>query len=158
MTPPKTEAAPSRLYFGYGSNMDVAQMAERCPGATLLGVARLDGWTFYMDSNGYATIWQDGGSVEGTLWDVTPADELALDDYEGLDRGLYHKADVRVEMAGEPRDAFVYVSRNLPLTMETFRAEYLEGIAAAAEELGLGEGARTRIAAVRVVSTRPIQP
>ena len=29
------------LYFAYGSNMDVAAMAQRCPRSKLLGVARL---------------------------------------------------------------------------------------------------------------------
>lgn len=155
MTSPSTSPSPDRLYFGYGSNMDVAQMAQRCPDAVLLGVARLDGWTFHMDSNGYATIDRDGGSVEGTLWRVTPVDEASLDGYEGLDRGLYHKEDVRVELDGRSLDAFVYVSDKLPLTMETFRAEYIQKIAAAAEALGLSEAARARIAEVRVTEKEP---
>jgi hypothetical protein len=28
-------------YFAYGSNLDPAQMARRCPGATLVGPAQL---------------------------------------------------------------------------------------------------------------------
>ena len=150
MTTPQTSPSSNRLYFGYGSNMDVDQMAQHCPDAELLGVARLAGWSFHMDSNGYATIDQDGGSVEGALWRVTPAHERALDGYEGLDRGLYHKTDVRVELGGSSVDAFVYVSDKLPLTMETFRPEYIEKVAAAAEALGLSEAARARIAEVRV--------
>lgn len=139
-----------RLYFGYGSNMDVAQMALRCPSARLLGVARLPGWTLYMDSNGYATIDEDGGDVEGTLWSVGAADEAALDDYEGLDRGLYEKRDVEVLVGGERQRAFVYVSLKLPLTMETFRGEYIEKIRAAAAQLGLSDEARARLDEVRV--------
>ena len=114
-------SAGKRPYFGYGSNLDVAEMQGRCPGAELVGIARLMGWKVYMDSNGYATIAEDGGYVEGTLWLVSDANIAALDEYEGLDRGLYEKREIEVELNGERWNALVYVSLRLPLTMETFR-------------------------------------
>lgn len=139
-----------RPYFGYGSNLDVAEMRKRCPNAELLGVARLMGWTVYMDSNGYATIAKDGGCTEGALWLVSDVDIEALDDYEGLDRGLYEKREVEVEINGERRNALVYVSLRLPLTMETFRADYLENIKRATKALGLSAATQNRYARVRV--------
>lgn len=33
----------TKIYLAYGSNMDLAQMKARCPGARLLGAGRLDG-------------------------------------------------------------------------------------------------------------------
>ena len=42
------------LYFAYGSNLDVQQMALRCPRARKLGRARLDGYELKFD--GPATI------------------------------------------------------------------------------------------------------
>lgn len=140
-----------RPYFGYGSNLDVAGMLGRCPGAELLGVARLPGWTLYMDSNGYATIAEVGGCVEGTLWLVGSSDVASLDDYEGLDRGLYERREVEVELGDERYRALVYVSLRLPLTMETFRADYLENIRRAVDDLGLSAATRERYAQVRVV-------
>ena len=91
------DGTPRHPYFGYGSNLDRVAMAERCPDARYLGVARLSGWTLYMDSNGYATIAEEGGAVEGTLWLVSEADIASLDDYEGIDRGLYEKRTVTVD-------------------------------------------------------------
>ncbi|MBM6774857.1 gamma-glutamylcyclotransferase family protein [Olsenella profusa] len=145
-----------RPYFGYGSNLDRDGMVGRCPDAEYLGVARLEGWTFWMDSNGYATIEPDGGSVEGTLWLISEKDVALLDDYEGIDRGLYEKREVDVvrEGTGEAVRALVYVSLRPPLTMETFRREYLEDIRDAAVELGLNEATQARIAQVRVTEDR----
>ena len=149
--PDASITAGKRPYFGYGSNLDVAEMRKRCPDAELVGVARLMGWKVYMDSNGYATIAEDNGCTEGALWLVSDADIEALDEYEGLDRGLYEKRVVEVEMNGERRNALVYVSLRLPLTMETFRADYLESIKRAAKALGLSAATQDRYAEVRIV-------
>ncbi|KAK4218939.1 hypothetical protein QBC37DRAFT_478281 [Rhypophila decipiens] len=45
-----------RLYFGYGSNLWHKQMAQRCPGAEFLGIARLSGYQWMINKRGYATI------------------------------------------------------------------------------------------------------
>lgn len=46
-----------RLYFAYGSNMDeAAQMAERCPGAEVIGLATLPGYRFVINQRGVATL------------------------------------------------------------------------------------------------------
>ncbi|KAM7205235.1 hypothetical protein V8F33_001066 [Rhypophila sp. PSN 637] len=45
-----------RLYFGYGSNLWHKQMAQRCPGAEFLGIARLRGYQWMINKRGYATI------------------------------------------------------------------------------------------------------
>ena len=146
-------SAGKRPYFGYGSNLDVVEMGKRCPGAELLGVARLPGWTVYMDSNGYATIAESDGCIEGALWLVSDVNIAALDEYEGLDRGLYEKRVVEVELNGERWNALAYVSLRLPLTMETFRADYIENIKRAAKALGLSAATQERYAQVRVTST-----
>lgn len=87
----------TRPYFAYGSNMCVDQMAGRCPGAQVIGAATLDGWELFMDQAGYATIERRAGaSVEGVLWEIGPADERSLDDYEGISTGYYEKRVVRV--------------------------------------------------------------
>ncbi|KAF2264015.1 hypothetical protein CC78DRAFT_252220 [Lojkania enalia] len=44
------------LYFGYGSNLWLEQMKMRCPTSTYLGVARLHGYRWIINTRGYANI------------------------------------------------------------------------------------------------------
>lgn len=121
-------------YFAYGANMDPAAMAGRCPGAELLGLARLPGYRFVIARAGYAGLEPDPATaVRGVLWQVTPADVAALDEFEGVAEGLYRQAVFSVE--GGP--ALVY----LPLDRALGRPEapYLAGVVAAARRHGLPE-------------------
>ncbi|MBM3568961.1 MAG: gamma-glutamylcyclotransferase [Alphaproteobacteria bacterium] len=104
----------ARLYFAYGSNMDLEQMAERCPGSRALGPARLDHWTLFPMSQGYATIQpRRGQAVHGVLWELLPADERVLDGYEGVSGGWYVKRMVTTRPpSGRARRALVYVGSN----------------------------------------------
>ena len=70
-------------YFAYGSNLNFEQMAYRCPEATVVGTAKLDGYELAF-RRGYLTILpKEGASVEGLIWSVTDHDESQLDCYEG---------------------------------------------------------------------------
>ena len=80
------------LYFAYGSNMDAAAMARRCPGSRPLGPARLARHRFAILEAGYATVVRDSrASVHGILYDLALSDVPALDRYEDIARGLYRK-------------------------------------------------------------------
>lgn len=104
------------LYFAYGSNMDPEQMDARCPGARLLGAARLDGWRLTFDRFSE----RRGGHVAdivpapcaatwGVLWDVTPAHLDALDRFEGVAIGAYRRFTVAVRAGGDaPLEAVAY--------------------------------------------------
>jgi hypothetical protein len=98
------------LYFAYGANMDPVHMAERCPGARQLGIATLPGHAFGIAATGYATVRPDPGMiVRGVLWRLTPADEASLDEFEGVESGLYWKDIVPVEdAAGTIVEAMIY--------------------------------------------------
>ena len=77
-----------RLYFAYGSNINLEQMAVRCPAAQVVGPAVLDGYELLFRGNrrgtGVATIEPLAGSqVHGLLWMLTPECERSLDVYEG---------------------------------------------------------------------------
>lgn len=89
-------------------------MAHRCPGATPLGKARLAGWRYLIYTRGYANIAPDAaGEVWGGVWLVTEEHLRALDGYEGVAKGLYHRKDCEVEMEGETRiTCVVYVDSN----------------------------------------------
>lgn len=80
------------LHFAYGSNMDVAAMARRCPRARLLGRARLARWRFVVMPSGLVSVVPDPrGLVHGVLWDIPVCDIKALDRYEQVAQGLYAK-------------------------------------------------------------------
>ena len=125
-----------QLYFGYGSNMDAAQMRDRCPGATLLGIAVLKDHRLLITEDGYATVVaHEGGRVMGALWTLTEQDERALDDYEGIATGFYRRASARVESDGQEVNALIYVAAST--TPGRPRPGYLELVVAAARSLGL---------------------
>lgn len=98
-----------RLYFAYGSNMAVRQMARRCPPARALGPARLDGWRFIINRRGTASIVPDAsGAVHGVLWSCTADCIATLDHFEGVAKRRYRKLLVNVETGERDRQALVY--------------------------------------------------
>ncbi len=125
------------LYFAYGSNLEQDPMRERCPEAIPLGLATLPGWVFRINDRGFATLAPaESRTVQGLLWHLTDADESALDEYEGINEGLYTKSRLTVFQAnGEPVEAMIYLaSSHRPGTP---LPGYLENILAAATKLGL---------------------
>ena len=88
-----TMSSEKRYYIAYGSNLNVAQMVRRCPGAKPIGTAVLENNTLYFRGSGsgyYLTIEQKSGSkVPVAIWEVTAEDEEALDRYEGFPRFYY---------------------------------------------------------------------
>ena len=87
----------SSLYFAYGSNMNFAQMHYRCEGAIYIGRARLDDWSYFINSNGYAGIEISSGSqVFGCLWLLEQNHLKVLDKYEAVEEGFYTRIEVLV--------------------------------------------------------------
>ncbi len=124
------------VYFAYGSNMNRADMAARCPCALALGVAKLTGWRFIIGDAGYASITPAlGGQVIGVLWHLTPRGLAALNASESLDSGLYVRRQVMVRHDGEAKTAMVYVARKGGKGRP--RSGYLELVVTAAREWAL---------------------
>ena len=77
----------SKLYLAYGSNLNLRQMAHRCPGAELLGYTYLENTRLiYRGSlSGYYLSIEDaaGCRVPCGVFRITPRDERNLDRYEG---------------------------------------------------------------------------
>ena len=99
------------LYFAYGSNLNLDQMARRCPDAEPVGRVRLDGYrlSFRRTGGGYLTILPDKGNhVDGLLWKVSAQDEQALNHYEGFPH-FYARRTVDVQGKGVGHQAMVYV-------------------------------------------------
>jgi gamma-glutamylcyclotransferase (GGCT)/AIG2-like uncharacterized protein YtfP len=101
------------LYFAYGSNMDAAGMARRCPRSKALGLARLERHRLAVMREGWLTAVRDPRSaVHGVLWDLALADVAALDRYEGVSQGLYAKLMQPVVAERAPKQAIVYFGAN----------------------------------------------
>jgi len=99
--------------FAYGSNMSLAPTLARCPAAVPVGRARLAGWSFQISVDGYAAIVPAaGGCVHGVLWRLSPRDVAALDAYECLHAGLYHRRWLPVRYGRRLVRALAYLPRN----------------------------------------------
>lgn len=80
------------IYFAYGSNLDVEQMARRCPGHRVLGRALLADYRLCFPRRslvrGCGTAGIEpcpGGQVWGALYVLTSEDVRALHAHEGFD-------------------------------------------------------------------------
>lgn len=103
------------LYFAYGSNLDVEQMTERCPGSRPRVAARLTGHR--LDFTHLSRRWGGGaadilpasdGTVWGALYDIDPDHVTILGRFEG------GYDPIRVEVAerdGAKRRALTYTVR-----------------------------------------------
>ncbi|KAF2092177.1 hypothetical protein K490DRAFT_70829 [Saccharata proteae CBS 121410] len=97
-------ASPSTLYFGYGSNLWLEQMDTRCPTSTYLGVGRLPGYRWMINSRGYANVVQTAANattetedeVYGLVYRLFPNDEKRLDLNEGVPYA-YTKEDMPIQ-------------------------------------------------------------
>jgi len=104
------------LYAAYGSNLDPARMAERCPHSPLRETGWLVGWrlTFGGEEWGWdgalSTVVEDQlDQVFVALYDVTDEDATMLDAWEGVEIGLYRKTRVRVHTLVGEDSAWLYV-------------------------------------------------
>ena len=85
-----------KLYAAYGSNMNLSQMAQRCPHAKRVGRGLVYGYELVFAYKGVATIVPSPDNfVIVILWELTPECEQALDRYEGYPR-LYGKEKIQV--------------------------------------------------------------
>jgi hypothetical protein len=132
------------LYFAYGSNMDLAAMEARCPISRPVGLARLVRYRFFVTTDGYASVMRDPRrTVWGLLWDLALADVPALDRWESLQTGLYTKTVQPVLTVQGPRRALIYIARATRPGQP--KPDYIEGVVAAAEAVGVPEGYRREL-------------
>ena len=129
------------LYAAYGSNMDPAQMAERCPHSPQRGSGWLEGWrlTFGGEDINWegarATVVEDAGDrVFVALYDVPETDVRMLDQWDGATTGYYRKIRVRVQTLDGDALAWLYVLNAYEGGLPS--ARYLGLLADAAEKAG----------------------
>jgi gamma-glutamylcyclotransferase (GGCT)/AIG2-like uncharacterized protein YtfP len=124
-------------YFAFGSNMDLEQMAHRCPQARVVSPGILKGYQFRINSRGVATmIPLPGARTYGLIWEITPQDCRHLDRYEGVASGYYYREEVAISTpAGERHSCLTYIAAEE--TPGAPRQGYLERIIHWAERHGL---------------------
>ncbi|KAK3336085.1 hypothetical protein B0T19DRAFT_436897 [Cercophora scortea] len=97
---------PTKLYFGYGSNLWKAQMTLRCPASQFEGIGRLRRYEWVINSRGYANIAETGfdtDEVWGLVYSLSADDESRLDVNEGVPHA-YEKRMRAVEFWDEGYD------------------------------------------------------
>ncbi len=136
-----------KYYFAYGSNMNIEQMAFRCPAAEVVENVCVDGYRLAFcgrpSGNGVATILpEEGNHVDGVLWKITKECERSLDYYEGYPH-LYGKETITVKnVEGKERDVTVYtINEPYKSQLSVPSPVYLEGILEGCRENGISEKA-----------------
>ncbi len=128
MMNPKSQS--NIYYFAYGSNINLDQMAYRCPNAEPRMAVTLDGYELLFRRGGFATIApKEGGQVQGLIWKLTPQCVASLDGYEGYPR-FYDKQAVWVKsLSGAKVPVMTYVMTEEHTKVPTMpTAHYYDGI------------------------------
>ena len=82
---PSRPEASRTLYFAFGSNLHLKQMATRCPNSIYIGRAILRHFRWQINQRGYANVVPDHGYwVEGLVFEIDSEDERRLDKSEGV--------------------------------------------------------------------------
>lgn len=100
------------LYIAYGSNLNLPQMAFRCPTAKVVGASEIKDYELLFRGgrrSSVATVEPlKGSSVPVLLWKLKERDLQSLDRYEGFP-SFYRKEILEVELRGKTVPAMVYI-------------------------------------------------
>ena len=125
-----------RKYLCYGSNMNLEQMAYRCPQSKVVGTAMLK--DYELEFRGVATIVpKKGAEVPVLIWEIGQFDEVALDRYEGFPN-LYGKELFKVNVNGETIECMAYTMNGGDIAPPSL--SYYNVIKRGYEENGLDTG------------------
>ncbi|GAW12847.1 hypothetical protein ANO14919_022180 [Xylariales sp. No.14919] len=96
--------APRQLYFAYGSNLWLKQMATRCPNSYYVGRAVLPDYRWLINERGFANIVPASGyTVHGLVYELGAGDEARLDRSEGVSKRAYSKDYLPLLLHRAPR-------------------------------------------------------
>ncbi len=123
------------IYFAYGSNLCVQQMARRCPDASDPRRATLADHDWLINERGVATVEPLAGSeVHGVVWQLSERDLATLDSAEGIPV-RYRRDRLTVHTEDGPASAWVYIDHRVESGPP--RPGYLERILDGARHHGL---------------------
>ena len=100
----------TKYYLAYGSNLHLQQMSDRCKDAKAIAPIHLPNFRLVFRS--VADIEQHEGSVvHGAVYEISEADERALDRYEGYPT-MYRKEFIVAKLRGEAITIMYYTMNN----------------------------------------------
>lgn len=96
-----------QLYIAYGSNINLDQMAYRCPHSKVVGTSEIKGYE--LEFRGVATIVpKENASVPVLIWELDERDLPVLNKYEGYP-SFYRQEKVPFEMDGKIYEGMAYL-------------------------------------------------
>lgn len=154
------------LVFAYGSNMDIAQMRERCPDSRNVLqplVAKAEGWKLcfprYSDKRkgGVGSIIRaPRETVWGVIYRITTHRDLAsLDKSEGVLKNAYHRERLTVVSEdGNEFDTWTYfaVPQDAPMRHYQPNADYLAAYIRGAEHFNIDKAYIDKLRKIETVS------
>ena len=133
-----SNVAKGKFYIAYGSNLNLEQMARRCPTAEVVKATYLTNYCLMFRGKGtaVATIEKHKGSkVPILIWKIQPSDERNLDIYEGYPH-LYRKETLKLTVDGKRVRAMVYIMNEALHPYDTPSRSYFETIRQGYEDSG----------------------
>lgn len=104
----------NRFFAAYGVGVNRTEMAKRCPTAKLVDASTLRNYRMTFRGSHAAAVANiepaKGYSVPVLVWEITPADEAALDLYEGFPH-LFEKQQFRIRLDVKFISCMTYVMR-----------------------------------------------
>ena len=96
-----------QLYIAYGSNINLEQMAFRCPHSRVVGTSEIK--DYELEFRGVATIVpKENASVPVLIWELDEQDLPTLNRYEGWPR-LYRQEKMEFELDGKTFEGMAYL-------------------------------------------------
>ena len=97
------------LYVAYGSNMNLEQMAFRCPNSKVVCRGKLKGWKLVFNVHADIIKGKKSDAVPVLVWDIADEDWDSLDMYEGFPRYYIRKTVNVILENGKNESAIVYI-------------------------------------------------
>jgi len=116
-----------QLYIAYGSNINLEQMAFRCPNSKVVGTSEIK--DFKLEFRGVATIVpKENASVPVLIWELDERDLPILNRYEGWPR-LYRQEKMEFELNGKTFEGMAYLMNygKIALRISSIITQYCRG-------------------------------
>ena len=124
-----------QLYIAYGSNINLEQMAYRCPHSKVVGTSEIKGYE--LEFRSVATIVpKENASVPVLIWELDDRDLPILNRYEGWPR-LYRQEKMPFKLNGESYEGMAYLMNRGTISPPS--PQYYNTILQGYQENGLDE-------------------
>ncbi len=124
-----------QLYIAYGSNINLEQMAFRCPHSKVVGMSEIK--DYELEFREVATIVpKENASVPVLIWELDERDLPVLNRYEGWPR-LYRQEKMPFKLNGESYEGMAYLMNRGTISPPS--PQYYNTILQGYQENGLDE-------------------